>query len=690
MADTLDDSSAGLSTGAHERNVIYRAHPLGPITRLGAVAALSSIGTRMKTSPRLTPIVVGLLALTFGIIGCLGIASRDRSLPERAIAYRPIQVNADGYTSSQTCKACHPAEYHSWYGSYHRSMTQVATPDAVRADFNGVRVTDVSGRPMQLERRGNHFWAEFDDPDGTDGSEPRARITRQIVLTTGSHHQQVYWYRTDHGRVLGQLPGMYLIAERRWIPRSAAFLAPPLDRLASETGRWNAVCIKCHATSGRAEPEELLVAPLAAAPVDTQVGEFGIACEACHGPAEAHVLANRNPLRRYKLYLGGAGDATITQPVRLDSRRSSQVCGQCHGISESLEWAGEREAHIGGLPYRPGDDLARTRLVIQPTRNQGTPVMERLLAKDPGIISGSFWADGMVRVSGREYNGLIDSPCFKDARQETRTLSCFSCHTMHKGSDDPRSVDEWARTHQVSTGKDGDEACLQCHPRFKAALSTHTKHVANSEGSRCYNCHMPYTTYGLLKALRGHQISSPTVAASVQTGRPNACNLCHLDKTLAWTAGFLDQWYGTPGVALDDDEKTVAASLLWLMRGDAGQRALVAWSMGWRPAQQASGGDWMGPFLAELLNDRYDAVRSIAYGSLRTLPGFGSFTYDFVARPDQRLADAVRAMKIWQSAPRRNRRADRALLFRSEDYVDVDAVARLLRERDERPILLRE
>jgi hypothetical protein len=570
-------------------------------------------------------------------------------------------------------------------------MTQVATPDAVRAEFNGVRVADVPGRPMQLERRGSQFWAEFDDPDGVGGGgQPSPRITRQIVMTTGSHHQQVYWYRTDRGRLLGQLPGMYLIAQQRWIPRRAAFLAPPIDRQASETGRWNAVCIKCHATHGKLEPEALLIAPLEAPPVQTQVAELGIACEACHGPAGAHVRANRDPLRRYGLYLRGAGDSTITQPVRLNPRLSSQVCGQCHGIWDFFDREGEQEAHAAGFPYKPGDDLAKTRFVVQPTRNLGAPTMQRLLANDPDLIKRSFWSDGMVRVSGREYNGLIESPCFKDAHEDARTLSCSSCHTMHKRPDDPRSVSEWARTHQVSKDMNGNEACVQCHPTFKSNLTAHTKHLADSEGSRCTNCHMPYTTYGLLKALRSHQISSPTVAASIQTGRPNACNLCHLDKTLAWTADSLERSYGTPKIELSDDETTVAASLLWLMRGDAGQRALVAWSMGWRPAQQTSGVGWMGPYLGELLADRYDAVRSIAYGSLRTLPGFADFRYDFLAPPDQRLADAVRALKIWQSQPRGDRRADRELLFRSEDYVDMEAVQRLLRQRDNRQVLLRE
>ena len=90
-----------------------------------------------------------------------------------------------------------------------------------------------------------------------------------------------------------------------------------------------------------------------------------------------------------------------------------------------------------GLPYRPGDELSATRFVVQPIRHMDSPQMKRIQADDPQFVEDHFWSDGMVRVSGREYNGLIDSPCFKDATDDKRTMSCFSCHTMHKPSDDP-------------------------------------------------------------------------------------------------------------------------------------------------------------------------------------------------------------------------------------------------------------
>ena len=72
--------------------------------------------------------------------------------------------------------------------------------------------------------------------------------------------------------------------------------------------------------------------------------------------------------------------------------------------------------------------------------------------------------------------------------------------------------------------------------------------------------------------------------------------------------------------------------MLWLLRGDAGQRALIAWSMGWPPAQRASGTSWMAPSLSVLMNDPYEAVRFIAHRSLRSLPGFADFAFAFTGR----------------------------------------------------------
>jgi hypothetical protein len=574
-------------------------------------------------------------------------------------------------------------------------MTQVATPETVVANFDRVTVTDVPGRPMILERRGRELWAELDEPDwdGTGGAPPR--ITRQVVMTTGSHHQQIYWYATGQGRLLGQLPAIRLIGEDRWIPRKAAVMHPPGGALISESGSWNAICVQCHTTGGRPEFSTPFGSePLAKQTIDTQAIEFGIACEMCHGPADEHVRANRNPLRRYGLHFAGGPDSTIVQPARLPAQRSSEVCGQCHGLWEFYDARGERDANHNGLPFRPGDELARTRFIVQPSTNMGSATMKQLLADDPGFVSDIFWSDGMVRATGREYNGLLDSPCFKNATDDARRLSCGSCHAMHRADDDSRALDAWA-DDQLTPAALTNEACVRCHPSFTgAALTAHTRHSATSSGTSCVNCHMPFTTYGLLKTIRSHQISSPSVQSTVETGRPNACNLCHLDKTLAWTGDRLAEWYGRPRPApeeLAEEDHTVAASLVALLEGDAGQRAIAAQAMGWQPAQAISGTNWLAPYLALTLTDDYDAVRVVAARSIRTLPGYGGFTFDFVAPPEQRAAMQRRALEIWRDGRlSQGRRTDPALLFTPDGSFVAGTVDRLVNHRNNRPVLWRE
>jgi hypothetical protein len=264
----------------------------------------------------------------------------------------------------------------------------------------------------------------------------------------------------------------------------------------------------------------------------------------------------------------------------------------------------------------------------------------------------------MIRATGREYNALVESPCYARAKDRSHTMTCFTCHTMHKAADDSRSLREWS-DDQLSAGAAGDAVCAQCHQ----TATSHSHHRAGSSGSTCENCHMPHTTYGLLKTIRSHQISSPSVQTTIDTGRPNACNLCHLDKTLGWTADRLAEWYGISRPAIGDDEASVAASVLWLLKGDAGQRAIVAQAMGWRPAQEASGTGWLAPYLALTQKDQYDAVRLIASRSAKTLP---PFTRDQLPRGQAQL------------------------LITGEGAFDAARVNRLVRERNNRRILYRE
>ena len=72
------------------------------------------------------------LSTALVLAGGLGVAafmSRESWPDARSLTTRPVEVAEGGYVSSGTCKACHPSQYESWHGSFHRTMTQIAAPE---------------------------------------------------------------------------------------------------------------------------------------------------------------------------------------------------------------------------------------------------------------------------------------------------------------------------------------------------------------------------------------------------------------------------------------------------------------------------------------------------------------------------------------------------------------------------------
>ncbi|MDA1163928.1 MAG: hypothetical protein O3B13_12560 [Planctomycetota bacterium] len=139
-------------------------------------------------------------------------------------------------------------------------------------------------------------------------------------------------------------------------------------------------------------------------------------------------------------------------------------------------------------------------------------------------------------------------------------------------------------------------------------------------------------------------VTSPLAAVALDTGRPNACNLCHLDRSLDWTARHLNEWYRHPVPVLDEEQTTTSAAVLHLLKGDASQRAITAAAFAWQPAQQASGTQWIPPLLLIGMGDPYDAIRLISYRSLWTSPEWSRFTFDPVASHQDRFQAFGRVM----------------------------------------------
>jgi hypothetical protein len=593
--------------------------------------------------------------------------------PENIRNFRPVVDHREGYIGSDSCVECHQQNHESWHHSYHRSMTQEATADRVMADFDNVVVrVGPKNEEYRLTQSQGLCWVEMGPQEDLSFDSPSGRKSYPVVMTTGSHHMQIYWFPIGGDRSLGMLPIVYLKQEQRWIPRTAAFLRPHTDLFSVEPTRWNVTCVHCHSTHGDTDGRLVYGQPM----FNTRVAEFGISCEACHGPAETHVALHKaNPTR-----LPENSSDPIVNPANLPHDLSAQVCGGCHSIYVP---------HVRSMMHRAGDPLARTRRISRRDQATAEHIREQNKAHTDDIdafvestLDGSFWGDGMVRVSGREYNGMIETAC-----HTLGTMSCLSCHNLHKSGTDPRSYSEWADDQLKPGFRNQAQACLQCHDEQKFSTPTHTHHQSGSTGSACYNCHMPHTTYGVMKAMRSHTISSPNVRESVVHGRPNACNLCHLDKTLEWSAIHLQSWYGQPSPSLNSDQRAISAAAAWALEGDAGQRALIAWHMGWKPAQETSKTDWLTPYLGTLMDDPYDTVRYLAHRSLGTL-NTNRNSYDFVGPPVERTV-AVR--EIGEDWARRPHPAPPAgVLIDSNGKIMREEFDRLLRRRDQRRVILDE
>ncbi len=106
----------------------------------------------------------------------------------------PYRRGDNQYAGSASCRECHTDEHKSWHDSYHRSMTQIMTPDTVMAAFDGQSLT-FGGERFTMHKRGDEYWTTIESLEAAkaapDGRDPEPYHVR-MGMVTGSHHMQVF------------------------------------------------------------------------------------------------------------------------------------------------------------------------------------------------------------------------------------------------------------------------------------------------------------------------------------------------------------------------------------------------------------------------------------------------------------------------------------------------------------------
>jgi len=130
------------------------------------------------------------------------------------------------------------------------------------------------------------------------------------------------------------------------------------------------------------------------------------------------------------------------------------------------------------------------------------------------------------------------------------------------------------------------------------------------------------------------------------------------------------------------------------LSGDAGQRVLAAWHLGWSPALEISRTNWVAPILGQLLDDPYAAVRCVAERSLKQTTQPVGWNYDYTLNPQQRQPARQRVWESWvgqaDAAATPESKSHQLLVWPKDLEAQQEAFDPWLRLRDDRPVRLRE
>lgn len=278
--------------------------------------------------------------------------------------------------------------------------------------------------------------------------------------------------------------------------------------------------------------------------------------------------------------------------------------------------------HLGGRAHAAGAAIHFVPLGALPRHGAPAPTTFADERRDPAIVN-TVCAQCHSGPSPRYPDGgaLRNSSEALDLAASTCSARCTDCHDPHTGgSDETRAV----------------AACQGCHAvQAQAAMHAGAGHA----GVDCLDCHMPRVVMGVDRYVRTHRIGTPTHPAMLAAGAPNACNLCHLDRSIAWTAEAL----AAPASLRARLDRDVLAGEQWLSAREPGIR-LVA-TMAYARASRLHA--FALPALARGLQDPLPYVRTWTQIAIEEALGrrLTVDEYDARAPAERRAAQVARLSK---------------------------------------------
>jgi hypothetical protein len=343
------------------------------------------------------------------------------------------------YVGDSVCRSCHQEKSKTYLQTAHHLASSWPSPRTIKGGFApGSNVLKTSNPYLTFEMTADEHGYFQSAVEQLSPTKKIARTERiDIVAGVARKGQSYLFWKGDQ---LFQLPVTYWTATDSWV-NSPSYPdgSPHFDKDIIPR------CLECHASYfdwlqpsiNRYRKDSLIL---------------GIFCEKCHGPGRQHVALHRS---KSSLPLGTS--ETIVNPKSLTRDRQIDLCGLCH--------SGNGTPIQPALTFLPGDAL------------------------DDYIDIPYTSPEDAVDVHGNQVQLLRRSKCF----QSTTTLTCSTCHDVHKPQLDAAAF---------------SPRCLSCH---QATQCGEYAKLGDQIVRNCIDCHMPLQDSRVLFSNTGGKKLTPKV-----------------------------------------------------------------------------------------------------------------------------------------------------------------------------------